>query len=116
MAEEVAIVANFMINKGPVEAGAGDRRETALDPKMRRRQFVRERNVQSNGDLTEPLLCFPMPLDSLSPAPLFAEALTQDGLSDLSVVAPGIHRPKPLSNSPGLFVLHALRVKLQCSP
>jgi ribose-phosphate pyrophosphokinase len=32
--------------------------------------------------------CFPMPLDSLSPAPLFARALTQGDLSDLSVVAP----------------------------
>lgn len=32
--------------------------------------------------------CFPMPLDSLSPAPLFAAALAQRGLTDVSVVAP----------------------------
>ncbi len=65
MAKEVAIVANFMMNKGPVEAGAGDRQETVLDPKMRRRQFVRERNLQSYGDLAEPLLCLPMSLDEV---------------------------------------------------
>ncbi len=32
--------------------------------------------------------CFPMPVDSLSPAQLFAEVLIKSGLSDLSVVAP----------------------------
>ena len=32
--------------------------------------------------------CFPMPVDSLSPAPLFAEVLVQRGLTDVSVVAP----------------------------
>jgi ribose-phosphate pyrophosphokinase len=32
--------------------------------------------------------CFPMPVDSLSPAPLFADVLTQGDLTDLSVVAP----------------------------
>lgn len=32
--------------------------------------------------------CFPMPLESLSPAPLFAEVLAQRGLTDVSVVAP----------------------------
>jgi ribose-phosphate pyrophosphokinase len=32
--------------------------------------------------------CFPMHVDSLSPAPLFAEVLMQRGLTDVSVVAP----------------------------
>lgn len=32
--------------------------------------------------------CFPMPLQSLSPAPLFAEALVEHGLTDVSIVAP----------------------------
>jgi len=32
--------------------------------------------------------CLPMPIDTLSPAPLFAEALVRSGLGDLSVVAP----------------------------
>lgn len=32
--------------------------------------------------------CFPMPLDSLSPARLFAEVLARDGVGELSVVAP----------------------------
>jgi len=32
--------------------------------------------------------CFPLPLDSVSPAALFAEVLIKRGLSDLSVVAP----------------------------
>jgi ribose-phosphate pyrophosphokinase len=32
--------------------------------------------------------CFPMPVNSLSPAPLFAEVLVQRGLTDVSVVAP----------------------------
>ena len=32
--------------------------------------------------------CFPMPVDSLSPAPLFADVLVQRGLTDVSVVAP----------------------------
>ncbi|HYM45244.1 MAG TPA: ribose-phosphate diphosphokinase [Solirubrobacteraceae bacterium] len=32
--------------------------------------------------------CFPMPVDSLSPAPLFADVLVQRGLVDVSVVAP----------------------------
>jgi ribose-phosphate pyrophosphokinase len=32
--------------------------------------------------------CFPMPLESLSPAPLFAQVLVERGLTDVSVVAP----------------------------
>ena len=32
--------------------------------------------------------CFPMPVDSLSPAPLFADVLVRRGLTDVSVVAP----------------------------
>jgi ribose-phosphate pyrophosphokinase len=32
--------------------------------------------------------CFPMPLQSLSPAPLFAEVLVERGLTDVSIVAP----------------------------
>lgn len=32
--------------------------------------------------------CFPMPVQSLSPAPLFADVLVQRGLTDVSVVAP----------------------------
>jgi ribose-phosphate pyrophosphokinase len=36
----------------------------------------------------EAAACLPMPLDSLSPAPLFAQALTQRDMSDVTVVAP----------------------------
>jgi ribose-phosphate pyrophosphokinase len=32
--------------------------------------------------------CFPIPVDSLSPAPLFADVLVQHGLTDVSVVSP----------------------------
>ncbi len=49
--------------------------------------------------------CFPMRLDSLSPAPLFAEALVQRGLTDVSVVAPddgALERSEALIRAAGI--------------
>ncbi|MFI4985487.1 MAG: ribose-phosphate diphosphokinase [Solirubrobacterales bacterium] len=49
--------------------------------------------------------CFPMPLESLSPARLFAEVLVERGLRDLSVVAPdegALERCEAVSRAAGI--------------
>ena len=51
--------------------------------------------------------CFPIPVDSLSPAPLFAEVLVRHGLTDLSVVAPdegALERCRAVVHAAGIHV------------
>ena len=55
--------------------------------------------------------CFPMRVDSLSPAPLFAELLTRHGLSDVTVVAPD---EGALERSEAVIRAAGLRTGLAC--
>jgi ribose-phosphate pyrophosphokinase len=50
--------------------------------------------------------CFPMPLESLSPAPLFAKVLVERGLTDVSIVAPdegALERGEAVSRAAGIL-------------